>query len=121
MSNLIGNAYQYTPDDGQVTVVASPNGSGVQIDVIDTGIGIPPEDCDHVFERFYRGESHPLVFKTAGTGLGLSIVQQIVELHQGRVWFESEVGAGSTFSLWLPYRPEPSPNFDPEPAREAGG
>lgn len=103
MTNLIGNAYQYTPDDGSVTVRVLPNGDGIQIDVADTGIGIPDEDRERVFERFFRGENHPLVFKSAGTGLGLSIVQQLVEMHNGRVWFESEVGAGSTFSLWLPY------------------
>lgn len=102
VTNLVGNAYQYTPDEGRVTVRVSRQDGGVQIDVKDTGIGIPKADLERVFERFFRGESHPVVFGTAGTGLGLSIVQQIVEMHHGRVWAESEEGAGSTFSVWLP-------------------
>ena len=102
VTNLVGNAYQYTPDEGRVTVRVSREDGGVQIDVEDTGIGIPAADLDRIFERFYRGESHPIVFGTAGTGLGLSIVQQIVEMHNGRVWVESEEGVGSTFHVWLP-------------------
>ena len=103
MSNLISNAFNYTPDGGSVTVRATPQAEGIQIDVSDTGIGIPASDQPRVFERFFRGED-PLVMKTAGTGLGLSIVQHLVAIHGGRVWFESEEGVGTTFSVWLPYR-----------------
>ncbi|HEC23887.1 MAG TPA: GAF domain-containing protein, partial [Chloroflexi bacterium] len=103
ITNLVSNAYQYTPDGGSVTVRVQPEDEGVQIDVIDTGIGIPEEDQRRIFDRFFRGE-HPLVMQAAGTGLGLSIVQHLVEMHGGRVWFESEEGKGTTFSVWLPYR-----------------
>ncbi len=103
LTNLVSNAYQYTPDEGCITVRVKPDGNGLQVDVEDTGIGIPEQDQPRVFERFFRGESHPLVFKSSGTGLGLSIVQQLVDMHQGRVWFVSQEGQGSTFSVWLPY------------------
>jgi signal transduction histidine kinase len=75
----------------------------VQVDVKDNGIGIQPEERNRVFERFYRGED-PLVLATSGTGLGLPIVQTLVEMHKGRIWFESigVSGEGSTFSFTLP-------------------
>jgi PAS domain S-box-containing protein len=103
LTNLVNNAYQYTPDEGSVTVRAVPDGQGIQVDVIDTGIGIPDEDKPRIFERFFRGED-PLVMKTAGTGLGLAIVQRLVAMHGGRIWFESQQGIGTTFSVWLPYQ-----------------
>lgn len=102
LTNLVNNAYQYTPEGGSLLVRLREADGGIQIDVEDTGIGISSDDQAHVFERFYRAEHQPLVFKTAGTGLGLSIVQQLVEMHGGRLWFESEEGVGSTFSVWLP-------------------
>jgi PAS domain S-box-containing protein len=111
MTNLVSNAYQYTPDDGSVTISIKPGSDGIQVDIVDTGIGIPDEAKERVFERFFRGESQPLVFKHAGTGLGLSIVQQIIEMHSGRVWFESQEGEGSTFSIWLPYKFEETDMF----------
>ena len=78
-------------------------GREVQVDVKDTGVGIPLEDQNRVFERFYRGE-HPLVLQTPGTGLGLSIVKEIVEMHKGRIWMKSTgvPGDGSIFSFTLP-------------------
>lgn len=103
LSNLVDNAYHYTPENGRITVSLRPNGSVVQVDVIDTGIGIPLEDQDRVFERFFRGED-PLVLATPGTGLGLPIVQQLVEMHRGRIWMKSSgiPDQGSTFSFTLP-------------------
>jgi PAS domain S-box-containing protein len=112
LTNLVSNAYQYTPDEGRVTLRVRPDDEGVQIDVVDTGVGIAQDSQDRIFERFYRDESNPVVFEAAGTGLGLSIVKQLVELHNGRVWFDSEEGAGSTFSVWMPYK------FHPTPGRE---
>ncbi len=99
--NLMSNAYNYTPDGGKITVRARSEADGVNIDVSDTGIGIPKEAQERVFQRFFRGEDQ-LVMKTAGTGLGLSIVQHLVTMHHGRVTFESEEGVGTTFTVWLP-------------------
>ena len=105
LGNLVDNAYHYTPENGTITVqIHTPNGGReVQVDVKDTGVGIPLEDQSRVFERFYRGE-HPLVLQTPGTGLGLSIVKEIVEMHKGRIWMKSTgvPGDGSIFSFTLP-------------------
>lgn len=103
IGNLVDNAYRYTPKNGQVTVrVYAANGNHVQVDVEDTGVGIPPQDQERIFDRFFRGED-PLVLATPGTGLGLAIVKQLVEMHNGRIWVKSEgVGKGSTFSFTLP-------------------
>jgi signal transduction histidine kinase len=102
LMNIVLNAYLYTPNGGSVTISAEQQEGGIQVDVADTGIGIPPEDQERIFERFYRGEA-PVVIATAGTGLGLSIVRHLVEMHYGRVWFESEVDEGTTFSVFFPY------------------
>lgn len=102
--SLLINAYNYTEANGQIIVRIHMNGEKeVQIDVKDTGIGIPFDEQPRVFERFYRGE-HPLVLATSGTGLGLAIVKRLVEMHQGRIWLESSgiPGKGSTFSFTLP-------------------
>ena len=103
VENLVENAYRYTPEGGHVWVRAHVEGDKVQVDVQDTGIGIPPEEQPRVFERFYRGEN-PLVMASAGTGLGLSIVKTLVEMHGGEIWLTStgEPGEGSTFSFTLP-------------------
>jgi signal transduction histidine kinase len=104
IDNLVDNAYHYTPENGTIKVeMRSVNGTEVQVDVVDNGVGIAPADQERVFERFYRGE-HPFVLATPGTGLGLSIVKQLVEMHNGRIWVTSEgvPGQGSTFSFTLP-------------------
>jgi len=103
IGNLVENAYRYTPENGEVTVhLQALNGSEVQIDVQDTGVGIDKSDQDKIFERFYRGED-PLVLAAPGNGLGLSIVKQLVEMHHGKIWMESDgEGKGSTFSFTLP-------------------
>lgn len=105
LSNLVFNAYHYTPENGTIIVHVSPlnDENQVQVDVEDNGVGIAREDQERIFERFYRGE-HPLVLATPGTGLGLSIVKQIVEMHKGRIWMKSSgvPGEGSTFSFTLP-------------------
>lgn len=103
ISNLVNNAFNYTPENGAILVNIRPDEGEVQVDVQDSGIGIRPEDQGRVFERFYRGE-HPLVLSTPGTGLGLPIVRQLVEMHNGRIWMKSTgvPGEGSTFSFTLP-------------------
>lgn len=103
LDNLLENAYSYTPAGGRVQIRLHAENVEVQIDVQDSGIGIPPEEQGRIFERFYRGEN-PLVIQTPGTGLGLSIVKQLVEMHGGRIWVTSSgiYGEGSTFSFTLP-------------------
>lgn len=96
---LLDNAFKYTNEDGRVEVIASPNGSTVDVTVADTGLGIAPADLDHVFERFYRAENSRHL---PGMGLGLSIAQHIVEQHGGDIRVESAVGAGSRFTVRLP-------------------
>ena len=75
----------------------------VEVDVIDSGIGVSPEQQERIFERFYRGED-PMVLATPGTGLGLSIVKNLVDMHHGKIWMKSKgvPGQGSTFSFTLP-------------------
>lgn len=99
--NLLENACRYTLPGGKADVLAYVENGEVRIDVADTGIGISPEDQQHVFERFFRGD-HPLVQEREGTGLGLAIVKSIVEMHGGRIWLQSSLGEGSTFSFTLP-------------------
>jgi two-component system phosphate regulon sensor histidine kinase PhoR len=99
--NLLDNAIKYTPDGGSVKVSAFRKDDFVQVDVSDTGVGIPEPDLYRIFERFYRvdkGRSREL----GGTGLGLSIVKHIVQAHGGQVWVKSEAGRGSTFSFTVP-------------------
>jgi len=101
LTNLVGNAIRYTPNEGEIEVLAYPVEGAVRMDVRDTGIGIAPEDLGRIFERFYRSE-HPMVREAGGSGLGLSIAKMFVEMHGGRLWVESEQGKGSTFTVILP-------------------
>lgn len=101
--NLLSNAVKYTPANGEITVCSELNEAEGQITVTvtDTGVGIPPEDVDHVFDKFYRVEANNKYAK--GTGLGLNLVKQIVEtVHGGSVFVQSTPGAGSTFGFVLP-------------------
>ncbi|MFZ5878262.1 MAG: GAF domain-containing protein [Chloroflexota bacterium] len=104
IANLVDNAYNYTPENGTIKIRIHPaENSSVQVDVEDNGVGIVVPDQARIFERFHRGE-HPLVLATPGTGLGLPIVRQLVEMHGGRIWMQSEgvPGKGSMFSFTLP-------------------
>lgn len=99
--NLIGNAIQYTPPGGEIAVSARVRGEMMEISVSDTGIGISKENQEKIFDRFFRADD-PLVQETPGTGLGLAITASLVEMHGGRIWVESELGEGSTFTFTLP-------------------
>jgi CheY-like chemotaxis protein len=98
--NLISNAVKFTPS-GTVTGSARRDGDHVVVSIADTGVGIAPEDQERVFEQF-RQAGDTLTDKPRGTGLGLPICREIVEHHGGRIWVESRVGVGSTFSFTLP-------------------
>ena len=99
--NLLDNAIRYTETGGKVRVVLSEEGGEAVLRVEDSGIGIPTKDLDRIFERFYRVDA-ARSRATGGTGLGLSIVRHAVESHGGTVEVESELGAGSTFTVRLP-------------------
>ncbi len=101
--NLIQNAIRHTPADGTIFVEAREreNRGEVQVDVIDTGEGIPESDVPRIFEQFYRGEKSRSR-ETGGAGLGLAIAQRIVQAHHGKIWVESKRGAGSRFSFTVP-------------------
>ncbi len=100
VSNLVDNAISFTPA-GEVRLSTGLADGEVQLEVRDTGTGIHAEDMDHLFERFYRGR-YATELDVPGNGLGLAIVKEIVDIHGGRVEVDSEVGAGSTFRVWLP-------------------
>lgn len=97
LTNLIGNAVKFTPRGGTVTLRMTRSGRGVRIEVIDDGSGIAPEHVPRLFDRFWRGQS-----TGGGAGLGLFISQGIVTAHGSTLAVDSELGAGSTFSFWLP-------------------
>ncbi|MBD2181415.1 response regulator [Planktothrix sp. FACHB-1355] len=101
--NLISNAIKFT-DTGSCTISARQQENEMLIGVTDTGIGIAPADQPKVFEKF-RQVGETLTDKPKGTGLGLPICKQIIEHHGGKIWVESEVGRGSTFSFTLPISP----------------
>ena len=98
--NLVQNALRHTPPDGTIFIRATDAGTEVQVDVIDTGEGIPGDALPQLFQRPHRPVSSQL--RGAGSGLGLSIAMGIVEAHGGRIWVQSSIGEGSTFSFTLP-------------------
>lgn len=100
LDNLVGNAIKYTPEGGRVRVAISMQENQIVIRVEDTGPGIPAEEQNRVFEKFYRASNRPQGVE--GTGLGLAIVKSVADSHQGRVWVESKVGEGSAFVVLLP-------------------
>ncbi|MEP6751950.1 MAG: ATP-binding protein [Candidatus Dormiibacterota bacterium] len=115
VSNLVNNAVKYSPDGGTVTLSSRSEGDFALVSVIDTGVGIPPDEISHVFERFRRVRSGAAQ-SIPGTGLGLTIVKQIVEMHGGKIWVESAVGHGSAFHFTLPLAAE---NVSPLQRRHA--
>ncbi len=100
MENLLSNAVKYSPQGGQVRFAARLEGGFCLISVSDQGLGMPPEELERVFEKFYRVDNSNSAVE--GTGLGLSIVKYLVEAHGGKTWMESEVGVGSTVCFTLP-------------------
>jgi Amt family ammonium transporter len=96
MSNLLSNAWKYSPAGSTVTVTACEKEGLVQFDVADTGIGISPEDQTKLFTKFFRADNSP-TREVSGTGLGLYITKHLIESHGGRIWTESQLGQGTTF------------------------
>ena len=100
--NLLSNAIKFTPEGGRIEVLAASRAGCVEISVSDTGVGIAPEDQEKVFEEFRQVGS--AARKVEGTGLGLALCRKFVELHGGKIWVQSEVGVGSTFTFSVPLR-----------------
>ncbi len=104
LHNVVGNAVKYTPPGGAVRVVVREEGSLISVDVVDNGIGIRPDECERIFERFYRAKDKRIGSIT-GSGLGLALARQIARLHGGDIIVRSEIDKGSTFTLTLPSAP----------------
>jgi signal transduction histidine kinase len=99
-SNLIDNALLYTPPKGKISLQTHATEEQIIVQITDTGIGIPIADQPYIFDKFYRGSNLPT--DTPGTGLGLAIVRIIADNHRGRIWVDSTIGQGSTFTVILP-------------------
>jgi two-component system NtrC family sensor kinase len=100
IGNLLENAIKYTPAGGKVRLETHEEDDQLILRITDTGVGIPARDQPYLFDKFFRASNVPR--DVSGTGLGLSIVKSIVEQHHGRIWVESQVGEGATFTLVLP-------------------
>jgi two-component system phosphate regulon sensor histidine kinase PhoR len=101
--NLLDNSIQYSNPGTSLSITARPKDKNIHIQIADQGIGIPPSDVPHIFERFYRVDK-ARSREAGGTGLGLSIVKHIIQMHQGRVEAMSELGTGTTISIYLPLK-----------------
>lgn len=106
LTNLLDNAFHYTPEGGEITISAWVSENSVIISIEDTGIGMTERELSNVFSRFYRSERNE-VQQVPGTGLGLAIVKSLVEMHGGDIWVESKPGHGSTFTFSLPLTSRP--------------
>ncbi len=101
LSNLLDNAIKYTFPGGNVSLKITLKEKEAVLDISDTGIGIPQEQINHVFSRFFRG-SNAVNLETSGSGLGLSLAKDIIKRHNGAITFKSEENKGSVFSITLP-------------------
>ena len=104
LGNLLSNAFKFTPQGGQIRLLAMPAPDGLAIEVRDTGIGIAADKLPKIFEKFFQVENEAQP-RSVGSGLGLAIAQEIVEAHGGTITAESQVGRGTTFRVILPLRP----------------
>jgi two-component system sensor histidine kinase SenX3 len=105
--NLLDNSMKYSGEHKQIKVSLSRNDGYIDLAIADRGVGIPVNEQQRIFEKFYRG-SHATVRKTRGSGIGLSIIRHVAEMHGGQVLVESEAGQGSTFTLRIPIREAPT-------------
>ena len=120
VANLVDNAIRYAPEDSEIVLAAGAEASWAWISVTDQGPGIPAEQQERVFDRFWRADVSRSRDR-GGTGLGLAIVRQITLAHRGSVQLLSEPGHGSTFIVWLPIRAEEGVPFPPVPKKKSPG
>lgn len=111
--NLVGNAVKFTPEGGTITVGAGFKDNCFALSVTDTGIGIKPEDRDRIFQEFQQAEGSTSR-EFGGTGLGLTLTKKLTEMHGGKIEVESEVGKGSKFTAYIPFRLESRPSAKKE-------
>lgn len=102
MSNIFSNAVKYSPEGGVIKVVGKVNGDYYHMSVEDEGIGMTPDEVEHIYDKFYRADNSTTA--VSGTGLGMSIVKYILEAHGGTVWVESEIGKGTKVSMSIPLK-----------------
>lgn len=102
MLNLFSNAVKYSPEESRVTIRVREEENGIEVDVEDTGYGISEKSLPHIFDKFYRVTDNEEIRDTMGSGLGLPLVKEIIEIHEGTIKVQSELGKGSTFSISLP-------------------
>jgi two-component system sensor histidine kinase VicK len=105
IQNLLDNAIKYTPPDGEVTISLKSGKKEIEFSIKDTGVGIPKDQQERVFTKFFRG-ANVIRMETEGSGLGLFINKNIIEAHGGKIWFKSEKGKGTTFYFTLPVEKE---------------
>lgn len=104
LGNILSNAFKFTTHGGRITLDARRDGTGIAVEVRDTGVGIPPDKLPKIFEKFYQVDNSAQP-RSAGSGLGLAIAREIVEAHGGTITAESQVGQGTKFRVTLPERP----------------
>jgi signal transduction histidine kinase len=102
LTNLVGNALKFTPTQGKIMIKVFRAENFLRVEVRDTGVGIPKQDLEKVFDKFYQVDRNKSFTSVKGTGLGLPISKGIVERHGGKIWAESEAGEGSRFIFTLP-------------------
>ncbi len=119
LHNLLGNGLKYTPQNGEVTVSATVEEGQISIEFTDTGIGISPDDRERIFDRFYRAKDKRVADST-GSGLGLAIARDVIRLHGGDIFVESELDKGSTFTLTLPITEEAILSGHPDTTTRSG-
>lgn len=102
LQNLVHNAIKYTPEGGKVNIKLTNEEGNIKIVVKDNGIGIPDAERKDMFRRFFRA-SNAMLSETDGTGLGLYITKNVIERHNGQIWFETKQGEGTTFYIVMPF------------------
>jgi signal transduction histidine kinase len=101
ISNLLSNAFKFTPSGGSITITLSSDQDHAKVEISDSGMGIPPEKVDRIFDRFYQVDDSNLR-EFEGSGIGLSLVKELVELHHGTITVTSKPEQGSCFTLRIP-------------------